>query len=351
MRINFIPKLRLFLVLGAVFIVLAVAACTPADSVPDELVPPDTQIAEGVAATLTAAPPSQPSATPPPTEPAPTATALPPTATTAPAATPTVRSPRQVPTAVTPVSTTFPDASYVLTDEQFMGEYAVRTWRNENSPADSPGFDTLVTLEQSGTEPIVIEGFMSLDPHNGTDLTGDGVPEFVATTYSGGAHCCFGVTAYSLGDTAQKILQTRPSNCGGEFADLNGDGVLEFVTCDDIFAYTYCPFAGSPSVEAILAYSPDTGQYGPASPRFASYYAEDLAALKTKAETSPPGALGEWDDTNKCGVLPYVLALLYSGQPDEAWSELTRTYTFPDVVAFQQDIEQTAGTSQLFTLP
>lgn len=342
MRINFFHNSVLIWAAITLGLAFGLAACSAGDVEPATSAP-ETQIAAGVAATLTAAPTALPSATA-------TATTVPATATSTPEPTATARATRPVPTAVAPASTTFPDSSYVLDQEQIIGEYAVRTWRNEHSPDTGLGFDSILTLDQTGEAPIQVEYFSGLDALSGTDVTADGVPELIVETYTGGAHCCFGVTVISLGATATKIMETRPSNCGGQFTDLNGDGVLEYVTCDDIFAYTYCPFAGSPMVKAILAYAPETG-YGPASPRFADEYSADLAALTTQAETALPGAFGEWDNTTKCGVLPLVLALLYSGQPEQAWSELARVYTYPDAAAFRQEIEQTAGTSQVFALP
>lgn len=340
MRIIQHSLIRTLLGVCALCILGLLAACSPSPDRPDAPAL-ETQIAESVAATLTAMPTVAPSRT---------ATARPATATPEPPATPTVRATRPMPTAAPPLSTTFPESSYVLEAEQIIGEYAVRIWRNERSPDDGLGFDSILTLSQTGEPAIQLEYFSGFDALSGTDLTADGVRELIVNTYTGGAHCCFGVTVYSLGDTATKILETRPSNCGGQFRDLDGDGVLEFVTCDDIFAYAYCSFAASPIVTAVLAYAPDAG-YVAAGPRFAEQYTADLPGFQAQAESATPGGRGEWDATTKCAVLPYVLALLYSGQPDQAWSELTRLYTFPDADAFRQDIEQTAGTSQLFTLP
>jgi len=339
MRINFTPQFRVLLSVCALSLVVLLGACSGTGQ-PDAPAL-ETQIADSVAATLTAMPTVAPSRT---------ATEPPASATPEPTIVPTVRPTRPVPTAAPPVSTTFPKSSYVLEQEQVIGEYAIRIWRNERSPDDGVGFDSILTLAQAGEPPIQIEYFSGLDPLSGTDLTADGVPELIVNTYTGGAHCCFGVTVVSLGDVAAKIMETRPSNCGGQFSDLDGDGVLEFVTCDDIFAYAYCSFAASPIVTAVLAYTPEAG-YAPASPQFPEQYAAGLPAQRAQAESATPGGLGEWDTTTKCAVLPYVLALLYSGQPDQAWSELARLYTFPDADAFRQEIEQTAGTSQLFTLP
>lgn len=254
------------------------------------------------------------------------------------------------PTAAVPVSRFFTDAEYEMADERVVGRHAIRVWRNAAAAVDLQSFDRIVTIAQAGEPLIQVEFFDRLDPLTGSDITGDGVPEAVFHTYSGGAHCCFSTLVYSLGPETEKLLETQASNCDGNFRDLDGDGIQEFVTCDDRFAYTYCPYAASPVVTAVLAY--DAGQgYGPASPRFPELYEDAIATHTNLAEQAQPGGLGEWDVTTKCAVLPLVLDYLYSGQPDRAWSELDRLYTFPDAATFRAEIEETVGASPLYAAP
>lgn len=322
-------KLVLFAVLAMTLTILACALPT-VEPTPDPGAF-ETQVAEGVAATLKAAPTSTPSP--------------------APAATDT-ETPRLMPTPFTPRSEVYPEVTYILQEEKLFGEYAVRFWRNANAAADTVFFDGLVTIAASGEGPIQIESASALGAQTGTDITGDGFSEVIVETYSGGAHCCFGTVVYSMkGSSIQKVLDTAPSNCGGSFADLDGDGVLEFDTCDDSFAYTYCPYAASPIVRVIFQYDPAQGLYLPASPRFASLYA-DLIAEHTKfAEETQPGELGEWDGSNKCSVLPAVLDYLYSGQTDQAWAEFSRLYTAPDADTFRAEIEKVIEGSGRYVRP
>jgi len=340
---------------GSIAVVLACASLACSFSLPgnDSVGRMETEVALAVGETLTAIAAQPASATPHPTEAASEtslpATGGPPTAITEPTAIGTA-TPRPIPTAVPPVTTSFPDSSYELADEHMFGEYVVRIWTNANSPADGMGFDRIVTLAQQGSEPIAIEFFQSLNELSGTDITGDQTVEVVIETFTGGAHCCFATHVYGLGPVPVKIMETRPSNCGGQFRDLDGNGALEFVTCDDIFAYAYCSYAASPFVTAVLGYQPGVG-YVPVSPAFAVIYEADLDRLRTQAETGQPGDLGEWDGSSKCSVLPYVLALLYSGQSETAWAELARVYPYDDRAALQSEIEQTAGSSQLYVGP
>jgi hypothetical protein len=258
------------------------------------------------------------------------------------------RIPTLVPTPTAPTSELFPDATYALAKELVIGIYAVRLWRNTAS--EGLGFDSIVTISAVGQPQVKIESAPGWDDLTGTDITGEGDPDVIIETYSGGAHCCFATFVYNLGSKLTKVLETPSSNCGGIFQDLDEDGVLEFVTCDDLFAYTYCPFVGSPAVKVILRYEPGRG-YVPASPRFAHLYADDIATHTQMAEQAEPGAMGEWDGTTKCSVLPLVLDYLYSGQPDQAWAALKRWYSHPDLESFRAEIEEAVNQSPLFTAP
>lgn len=51
----------------------------------------------------------------------------------------------------------------------------------------------------------------------------------------------------------------------GRFEDLDEDGIYEFLSVDDSFAYRYCAYAGTPIVRVVLKYEPGAG-YVPASP-------------------------------------------------------------------------------------
>jgi hypothetical protein len=251
------------------------------------------------------------------------------------------------PEALPPRSELFPEARFALQEEHQLGSYVVRLWRNTTSETD---WENIVTLAVGGQQLVQIEPVASLGDLTGKDITGEGHPDVIVERYSGGAHCCFSTAVYDLGPALTKVLETPESNCSGRFDDLDGDGVFEFVTCDDLFAYAYCPFAGSPMVKVILRYEPGRG-YGPASPRFAHLYEGDIAEHTQLAEKTKPGEMGEWDGTTKCAVLPMVLDYLYAGMADRAWEEINRLYPYDDVKSFYAEIEQSVAKSPLFTPP
>jgi len=284
-----------------------------------------TRVAQGVAATVAALPTA--------TQPVPTATPVP-TSSTPP--------PPPPPSAPVP-----PAPNYVLQEEQSIAGYAIRRW-HDPTMGDSSFLDIL-TISAAGQAEVQIESFFELGVETGADVTGEGHPDLVVRTYTGGAHCCSSTIVYDLGPTLTRVLETPLSNCLGSFEDLDGDGVLEFRTCDDLFAYRYCCYVGSPMVRAVLAYEPSAG-YVPVSPLFAGVYADDIAAHTQMAEEAAPGAMCEWDQTTKCGVLPLVLDYLYSGHSNQAWAEFDRLYDYPDKNLWWAEIVQAVSASPLYAL-
>ena len=317
-----------------VILAILLLACNisrPPAATPDEGAL-QTRVAQSVAATLAALP----SATPIPPRPTDTPS---PSPTPPPPPTPTPTLPPLPPTPEPP------DPAYVLQEERFIASYAIRVWRNPAS--DAFMFDDILTISGTGQPQVRVESCVDLGEETGTDITGEGHPDVVVKVFTGGAHCCFSTIVYDLGPTLTKVLETPLSNCDGHFQDLDGDGVLEFITCDDLFAYEYCCFAGSPAVRVVLQYEPGRG-YVPASPRFPQVYADDIARDLKLAEEATPGGMGEWDNDTKCAVLPLVLDYLYSGRADEAWAAFDRLYTYPDASVFRAEIEQTVSESPLF---
>ena len=87
------------------------------------------------------------------------------------------------------------------------------------------------------------------------DLDSDGTSEAIVQGYSGGAHCCTDTLVYSWQDGAFKTLETGYlDGLGGEFTDLDGNGLSEFVSVDNQFLYRFSSYAGSFPPPRILTY-------------------------------------------------------------------------------------------------
>jgi len=250
------------------------------------------------------------------------------------------------PTVAPPPPAQPPEAGYLLQEERLINDYAIRFWKN---PEDQLGFESILLIEAAGQSTIRVDMASAINDLTGSDLNADGYPDLVVETYSGGAHCCFGTQVFSLRPSGAALILKKPeSNAGGTFEDLNADGISEFVTYDDSFAYQYCPYAAGVLVKAILAYEPAQDRYLPASPRFPEQYIEEIAQNETRAQYAP-GELGEWDGTNICAVLPLTLDYLYMGQPEQAQSEFASRYSGSDIDTKWAEILQLVQASSLYT--
>jgi hypothetical protein len=86
------------------------------------------------------------------------------------------------------------------------------------------------------------------------DLTGDGIPDLIVSVWSGGAHCCFSIILFSLGEELKKIAEIEGYDSSVELKDFEGDGIYELVGRDWTFAYWETSFANSPAPQVVLRY-------------------------------------------------------------------------------------------------
>jgi hypothetical protein len=255
------------------------------------------------------------------------------------------------PPPTTPFSSIFPDAVYVMTQEQIFDGFALRLW--EDSSADEFMFNDIAVIQWNkdfGGASIQIEMVSEIDSLTGTDINADGYTDIILKTYSGGAHCCSSAHVYSLQpQNPIKLYQGRESNCPINFADVDTDGIYEIVTCDDSFAYVYCPYASSYAQPVILKYDPSWITYFPATAELIGLMSDfHFRVDESTAQNAVDGAFGEWDGTTKCQMLPAVLGYLYTDQPDLAWQTLDTYYTAPDIADFRAQIEGTLAISPLY---
>ena len=118
------------------------------------------------------------------------------------------------------------------------------------------------------------------------------------------------------------ILSLDTGNCSVRFEDLDHDGKLEVVTCDDHFAYRYCSFAESPMPEVVFVFDRGQGKYIPATPRFPAYFQAAIEAATKESQSAPE---------SKCAALAPVLQLMYLDRGTEATALFRRLYKGPDV--------------------
>jgi hypothetical protein len=253
---------------------------------------------------------------------------------------------RPVGYAAVPTSSQYSANVYSVRQQRYLSGYTISLWQST-----SQGWSHhLVTIDAVGQKRIQVEDVESLDALTGSDVTGDGTLDVVIHTFTQGAHCCFKLMIYELGATPFKALESPQSNCPSSLVNLDADRALEVETCDDLFAYLYCSYASSPLVTVYLDYRTGIG-YVPASPRFASLYAMDIAADTLEAERTVAQEGCDPAGESRCAVLAVVLDHLYSGQAAKAWSELRRIHRCPDVDSFAAEVKATVEASPLYVKP
>jgi hypothetical protein len=85
------------------------------------------------------------------------------------------------------------------------------------------------------------------------DLDGDGEPEVLVDTFSGGAHCCLTTRLLSFNGTGYTPKDINYRDAGYQLKDADGDGRFELVGQDPIFAGAFTAFAGSALPPQVLA--------------------------------------------------------------------------------------------------
>ncbi|CAM4285948.1 hypothetical protein [Deinococcus marmoris] len=166
--------------------------------------------------------------------------------------------------------------------------------------------DTASLLLNGVTLASVSDTMISLDFCR--DVTGDGVPEAMLAQFSGGAHCCFTHTLYSLSNPPRRILNVFSADTDALIPQqLDGKGPLELLGGDWRFAYAYgLPFADSPALWRI--YSEIGGQYVDHSRAYPGVLLRDVG--QPAAAARPGQALYDY------------ASLLAAGQPGRAQTYL-----------------------------
>lgn len=218
------------------------------------------------------------------------------------------------------------------TAEVKIGEYTVATYRLPNPWG-------CFTVERKGQQlhsevglAFEISGTAERRQWNpqaapaGTDLSGDGVPNFVVTEWSGGAHCCFLLKVFAAGEEFRQVAELDLEHTGGaEFTDADGDGRWELTAHDWTFAYWNASFARSAAPEIVLRL--EQGQFRLAADRMRKppRSKEETAKLCQQVREDE-----NWNDPEEIPqdlLLPQILLdLIYSGQAREAWSFLHQAW-------------------------
>jgi hypothetical protein len=131
------------------------------------------------------------------------------------------------------------------------------------------------------------------------DLDGDGEPEVLFDTNSGGAHCCtttriYGFTAAT--GTYRRTASQYWGNSGYDVKDLDRDGRAELSGGEDAFAYAFSSYSASVFPPKIVRYTVDrtTGRakLTQVQKRFPAVVRRQAAALRKAIRRARPATDG-----------------------------------------------------------
>ena len=252
-----------------------------------------------------------------------------------------------------PADGTDPGGAFTVVDSREIGPYVVRTWTAATTEWRQPGWPVydVVTVSTAGS--VIAQTPNGLvGGETGTDVNGNGSPDIVIHTLSGGNACCQATTVLDTALNPPTVLSTEgdaycTADLHGTFQDLDGDGSKEYVTCTaapwDIEAcFTYWKMSGRPAV--ALQYDPTQAAYVPASSTFATYLAAGLDPAREAIAAATPGG------PDDCLALNLAFTYLYLGRTEEAWSTL-RLYTGARAPQLQAAIEAAVAKDPLYVAP
>lgn len=243
-----------------------------------------------------------------------------------------------------------PQQGFTLHDQQQVDRFVVQRWVDSANPEVSPaGFCECITVVYEGTRrlfPVALDSGISTVSAL-PDVTGDNLAELVFSHHSGGAHCCYSTSVYSVerGAAAPKaILSLNTEDCSGELEDLDKDGVAEFRTCDPVFGYEFCSFAFTPFPPAVFTYDRQKGEYVLSTVRYARY-------LQLQSEADALAIVKEYPndaEAARCSALGAALGLIYTGRVAEGQAMFRKLYRGADAAAIESKALAMARGSSLW---
>lgn len=153
------------------------------------------------------------------------------------------------------------------------------------------------------------------------DVTGDGKPDLVLQSFSGGAHCCYYTLIFERSPRLTLLAELSGGHSPVLLEQRDEGPALEAVLRDWTFAYWKAGFADSPAPEVVLTLTEDGYVGAPALMHRPAPSAEELARLAGEVNR-----LLLQDARLSSALWGPMLDLIYSGNAatafalvDEAW--------------------------------
>ncbi|WP_334843733.1 hypothetical protein [Nostoc sp.] len=167
------------------------------------------------------------------------------------------------------------------------------------------------------------------------DLDGNKEPEIIADFFTGGAHCCTYSLIYSYDSKSQKYLKIRHEwgNGGYQLKDLDKDGLPEFDSRDDRFAYAFTAYADSDYPLQIWHYRQGKMiDVTRAYPQLISSHASKLWQSYTEAR--------QQGDDGKGFLAAYLADKYLLGQGQDGWQRVQQAYKKSDRTKYLADLRK-----------
>jgi hypothetical protein len=152
----------------------------------------------------------------------------------------------------------------------------------------------------------------------GTDITGNGKPNFIYYEWSGGAHCCNTATILELGKSIKKIAVIEGNHSIPEFVDCDNDGIYEISLIDWTYDYFPQSFAYSPRPRVVLKWK--NGKYTVAPEYMVSpppnekNFMHEIKIVDSNDLTYPSSIMG------------YAINLMYDGHEQLGWDYINKAW-------------------------
>ena len=216
---------------------------------------------------------------------------------------------------------------YLPTDRFVDLESSRKWWENayETRGAVVNYEDSELVISWRGKERVRLSGLHCWKVMKPRDLNGNGVPEVLITSFSGGAHCCDSQWIYELWPTGDpKLIFHEPyMEWSADVHHVDDQGQAVFIDCDDVFAYWPYSYAGSPAAIVYLSWDGDTWSLDAELTRIPRPDEAQMLLWQLDARASFR-AMMDRGGPDKFLPAPFelyapVVKLLYGGHPDLAW--------------------------------
>jgi len=168
--------------------------------------------------------------------------------------------------------------------------------------------------------------------HPGDDITGDGISNLVVMENSGGNSFPFSCEVFSLGSQF-RLIQVLPER---KFTDINQDGKLDCIAYQRGFTFWHACHAGSPAPQIVYEYCNTDYLLAPAlmyqslpGEEETNQTIEEVKRRCAKAKKEKWRNAHCWHNEEvylDSSVWRYMLDLMFSGHPDEAYDFLDKVW-------------------------